>query len=78
MADDNTGEVSAEQLADYEIEWALIGHNERRRHFDENQEIVTAKVEQARAQNIGVIYCVGENLEEYESEMSEDVLFGQL
>lgn len=78
MADDNTGEVSAEQLADYEIEWALIGHNERRRHFDENQEIVTAKVEQARAQNIGVIYCVGENLEEYESEMSEEVLFGQL
>ena len=26
-----SGEVSAEQLADYEIEWVLIGHSERRR-----------------------------------------------
>ena len=78
MQDNHTGEVSAEQLADYEIEWALIGHNERRRHFGETQEIVTQKVEQARSQNIGVIYCVGENLEEYESEQSEDILFSQL
>jgi triosephosphate isomerase len=30
-----TGEVSADQLADYEIEWVLIGHSERRRHFSE-------------------------------------------
>jgi triosephosphate isomerase len=68
MSDNHTGEVSAEQLADYEIEWALIGHNERRRHFGETQDVVSAKVVQARSQNIGVIYCVGENLEEYESE----------
>ena len=78
MSDNHTGEVSAEQLADYEIEWALIGHNERRRHFGETQEVVTSKVVQARAQNIGVIYCVGENLEEYESEQSEEILFSQL
>ena len=38
--DDHTGEVSAEQLADYEIEWVLIGHNERRRYFDENQDVI--------------------------------------
>ena len=31
----NTGEVAAEQLADYEIEWVMIGHNERRRFFNE-------------------------------------------
>ena len=78
MGDNFTGEVSAEQLADYEIEWALIGHNERRRHFDETQEIVTAKLEQARSQDLGVIYCVGENLEEHESEQGEEVLFSQL
>ena len=30
-----TGEVCAEHLADYEIEWVLIGHNERRRQHDE-------------------------------------------
>lgn len=25
-----TGEVSAEQLADYDVSWVLVGHNERR------------------------------------------------
>ena len=39
-----TGEVSAECLADYEIEWVMIGHNERRRHFGETQEIINKKV----------------------------------
>lgn len=42
---DQTGEVSAEQLADYQIEWVLIGHNERRRYFNETQDIVNAKIE---------------------------------
>jgi len=58
-----TGEVAAAQLADYEIEWVLIGSNERRRHFDETQEIINEKVNQARSANLGIIYCVGENLE---------------
>jgi triosephosphate isomerase len=31
-----TGEVSATQLADYEISWVLIGHNERRALFEES------------------------------------------
>ena len=38
------GEVAAEQLADYEIEWVMIGHNERRRHFNEHQDIINKKV----------------------------------
>ena len=40
-----TGDISAAQLADYEIEWALIGHNERRRHYNETQEIIDMKVD---------------------------------
>ena len=35
-----TGEVSAEQLSDYEIEWVLIGHSERRYRCNEDQEII--------------------------------------
>ena len=31
----STGEVSADQLADYEVEWVLIGHSERRIKFEE-------------------------------------------
>lgn len=73
-----TGEVSAEQLADYEIEWTLIGHNERRRHFGESQEIINQKVALARQANLGVIYCVGENLDQRESEQTQEVIFDQL
>ena len=70
-----SGEVSAEQLADYEIEWVLIGHSERRRLCNEDQEVITAKVNQARDANLGVIYCVGENLEQRENEESSEVIF---
>jgi triosephosphate isomerase len=72
-----TGEVSAEQLADYEIEWVLIGHSERRKQ-GEDQEIINQKVIQARNANLGLIYCVGENLEQREAEESQEVIFSQL
>ena len=39
-----TGEVSAEQLADYEIEWCLIGNSERRTNCNETQVIINLKV----------------------------------
>ena len=39
-----TGEISANQLADYEIEYVLIGHNERRRMYEESQETINSKV----------------------------------
>jgi len=46
--------------------------------FQETQEIINQKVAQARAANIGIVYCVGETLEEREQEMSEDVIHEQL
>lgn len=32
-----TGEVSADAIKDYEIDYVLIGHNERRRDYGETQ-----------------------------------------
>ena len=34
-----TGEVAAEQLADYGISWVLIGHSERRHVFNETNAV---------------------------------------
>ena len=56
----------------------MIGHSERRRHFQETQEIINQKVEQARSANLGLIYCVGDNLDERESEKTHDVIYHQL
>ena len=35
-----TGEVSAEQIVDFELEWTIIGHSERRAKFGETDETV--------------------------------------
>lgn len=39
-----TGEISAEQLKDFDIQWVLIGHSERRTIFKETDDIIAAKV----------------------------------
>ena len=73
-----TGEVSAQQLADYAIEWVLIGHTDRRTLYGDTQKVVNEKIERARENNMGVIYCVGETLEERTDNDSELVINNQL
>ena len=62
-----TGEISGEQLKDFDVQWVLIGHSERRTKYGETNEIVATKV--ARAQEIGLstIVCLGESLEQREA-----------
>ena len=62
-----TGEISAEQVVDFGLQWTLIGHSERRKLFGETDEIVCKKVERAQAANLKVILCVGETLEQREA-----------
>ena len=35
-----TGEISAEQIVDFGLQWTLVGHSERRKLFNETDEIV--------------------------------------
>lgn len=73
-----TGEVAAEHLHDYGINWVLIGHSQRRLLFNESQETCAEKVKRAREQGMGVILCLGENLEQREKEQTGVVLDSQL
>lgn len=52
-----TGEVSATQLSEY-VQYVIIGHSERRFSFTENDEVLTKKVDQARAAKLRTIFCV--------------------
>jgi len=73
-----TGEVSAKQLKDYGIEWTLIGHSERRQYFHESNEIVASKTKISLENGLNVIACIGEKLEERESNKTMEVLLSQI
>ncbi len=73
-----TGEVSAELLADYGIQYVLVGHSERREFFAENAAILNAKIKNALNAGLTVIYCVGESLEQREAGQAEAVVLQQI
>ena len=73
-----TGEVSAEMLKDFGIKWTIIGHSERRTYFHESDEVVAKKVTLALEQELSVILCIGERLEEREAEQTNEVIAKQL
>ncbi|MDD5040308.1 MAG: triose-phosphate isomerase [Patescibacteria group bacterium] len=62
-----TGEVSALQLADFGCRYVLVGHSERREHFQETDGVVGKKVRQALQRGITPVICLGESYEEKEA-----------
>jgi triosephosphate isomerase len=63
-----TGEISGAFLKKLEVKYVLIGHSERRQYHLENDETIQAKTAAAFRHGIVPIICVGETLEELESE----------
>jgi triosephosphate isomerase len=63
-----TGEVSGAMLEKLAVKYVLIGHSERRQYHSEGDEIVQAKVAAAWKHNLVPIVCVGETLEELETQ----------
>jgi triosephosphate isomerase (TIM) len=49
------------------LNWVILGHSERRSLFHENEELVAAKTKLAISKGLNVIFCIGEKLEERES-----------
>ncbi|MBW7847121.1 MAG: triose-phosphate isomerase [Bacteroidales bacterium] len=73
-----TGEVSGAMLQSMDITYCIIGHSERRKYFEENDKMLTAKVNQAMANQIIPIFCVGESLPEREAEKHFQVVRRQV
>jgi triosephosphate isomerase len=72
-----TGEVSAPMLAAVGCRWVIIGHSERRQYFHETEETVFKKTVAALDAGLNPIVCVGERLEERESNATESVCGAQ-
>lgn len=73
-----TGEISADMLLSVGIDTAIIGHSERRAYFGETDEILKKKVVTALENNIRVMFCFGEELEDRKSENHFNVVKSQL
>lgn len=72
-----TGEISAAQLRGI-VQYALVGHSERRHVFHESDKDIRAKVQAAIRNHIKPILCVGETAFERSEGETTDVIHDQL
>ncbi|MFV1951310.1 MAG: triose-phosphate isomerase [Nitrospinota bacterium] len=73
-----TGEISPVMLKDVGCKYTIIGHSERRQYFNETNETVNKKTKTVLRNDLSVIVCVGETLEERENETTFSVIGTQI
>ena len=73
-----TGEVSAKQIKDLDVDWTMIGYSERRKLFNEDEIVIGKKIEQALNNKLNIILCIGDNKEAKESNKSFEMIKTQL
>lgn len=73
-----TGEISAAMLKSVGVNTVILGHSERRAYFKEGDELLTEKVNAALENEMRVIFCFGEELEDRKAGNQEKVVESQL
>ena len=73
-----TGEVSASMLKEVGCSYVIIGHSERRHVFNEDDLLINKRVLNALENNLKVILCVGETLEERGKGKTKQVVVDQI
>lgn len=59
-----TGEVSAQQIKSAGADYVIIGHSERRTYHHEKSSLLSEKINQALRNDLKIIFCCGETLQE--------------
>lgn len=72
-----TGEVSFSMLRDL-VHYVIVGHSERRIHFNESLDMIRDKVTAAVRNDITPILCVGETKTEHRQGETKQVLHDQI
>ena len=73
-----TGEISIPMLKEFNIDWVLIGHSERRAYDNETNEKCNLKIKALIANDMVSVYCVGETLQEFEAGQTKEVVGKQV
>ena len=73
-----TGEISAKMLSELGVKIVIIGHSERRNYFKEDSDILFQKIKIVLKYDMGIIFCVGESLEQRENKKYFEVIENQI
>ncbi|KAA3632384.1 MAG: triose-phosphate isomerase, partial [Proteobacteria bacterium] len=73
-----TGEISGSMVRDVGCSHVIVGHSERRAYYGETNAIVAHKVGAALEAGLTPILCVGETLDERESDRAREVIASQV
>ena len=73
-----TGEISVDMLNSMNIEYAVVGHSERREYFNEDNQLLSYKIRICLEHKITPIFCCGEALDIREANGQNDFVGRQL
>ena len=73
-----TGEISASQLASFNVKYCLVGHSERRVYQKEEDSDINKKIKLLLKEKIIPILCIGETKEEKTANKTKEVLTKEL
>lgn len=73
-----TGELSAPMLKEFNCQYVLVGHSERRQFFQEDENFVAQKFHHVKDHGMIPVLCVGETLIEREKGQTEQIIAKQL
>jgi triosephosphate isomerase len=69
-----TGEISIDMLSHLGCTHVILGHSERRKYFHETDELINKKVTAVLNKGLTPVFCIGETLEQRQSNKTLDVL----
>ncbi|MCK4353471.1 triose-phosphate isomerase [candidate division WOR-3 bacterium] len=69
-----TGETSPAFIVDIGCKYIIIGHSERRKYFNETDELINRKIKTALEWKLTPIVCLGETLEQREKGETQKVI----
>ena len=73
-----TGEVNASMLKSIGIKTVILGHSERRAYYNETDDSLAKKVDAALANDMRIIFCFGEELQDRKAGNEENIVESQI
>ena len=72
-----TGEISPAMIKDF-AKYVIIGHSERRKYFNETNEIINKKIRAALKHDLKIIFCIVETLDQRNNNETKSTIETQL